>query len=136
MKKATKVFLIISIVAGFLVFLGYFIYAMICFTAQVDVVDESGNVVAEADVLTMLVGVYALLIGLVGLVPAILGIIVYRKVSKAQSKVSLAWSIVTLILVNPISGILMLCMKDEDYRDKKISDNQADYPPDNSDNNQ
>lgn len=47
--------------------------------------------------------------------PLVLGLFALKHLDEDEStKDLLVWSILTLIFISPISGILMLCMKDED----------------------
>ena len=61
-------------------------------------------------------------LAIVCLIPTGVCLIANGKLVEAKSKKDIfTWSIVTLILGNIVSGILMLCLKDEDFK-KKIED--------------
>ncbi len=52
-------------------------------------------------------------LGVCAIAPTVVGIIALGKIK--QGKPSMAMSIVTLVLCNPIVGVLMLISKDSDY---------------------
>lgn len=62
-------------------------------------------------ILGMIFGFYAIF-------PIVLGAIALKKLKEAKCKAdfSTGWSIVVLLLVNIIAGILLLVMKDEDFK--------------------
>lgn len=49
--------------------------------------------------------------------PIILGLIALKKLNNATCKADFptGWAVVVLILVNIIAGVLLLCMKDENF---------------------
>lgn len=99
MKTASKVFIIISIcVSSFFLFLFFIVGIASCGT------DEAGGMFAGC------------LLFFLFLSPTIIvGIIALYKLNKAKTKKELTViAIITLIFCNLISGILMLCLKDED----------------------
>lgn len=50
--------------------------------------------------------------------PVVLGICAIKKLEAAKFKGDLVgWSIITLVFVNPVAGILMLTLRDEDLND-------------------
>ena len=63
----------------------------------------------------------------------IISIIGLRKLNAAKSAddISIAWKIVILLFSNIVSGIILLCMSDEDYIDK----NDREYVESNANNN-
>ena len=72
--------------------------------------------------------------------PLVLGIIAYKKLEECKEIEEIrVWGIVTLLLVSPIAGVLMLVMKEEDLYDSpeeaaeakamKQAMQQGYYPP-------
>ena len=112
MKLASKILIIISICfAGLFLFL-FFIGAM--FSCSTLGGNMGGSALKSILFITSFIEM-ALLTA-----PIIVGSIALNMLSKATTKKELAAiAIVTLILCNMISGILMLCMKDEDLVPKQ-----------------
>ena len=103
MKLASKILIIISIC-----FYG-FLMLLVLLGAM-----TSCSLLGNSSVSSILFFVYFLYMVLL-CVPIVVGSIALKKLSDATCKQELtAIAIVTLILCNLVSGILMLCMKDED----------------------
>lgn len=106
MKTATKIFMILSLIAASLY---SFIGLIILFAGFLVVI--SGDIVAIGIVIGGL-----LLVSMIApsLIVTIIGL---RKLSRAKcaDDISTGWKIAILILSNIISGIMLLCMKDDDY---------------------
>ncbi len=105
MKKASKVLLIISIIAFALcVAIGLF-SALATFGESAVGYDGTA-----ASIMSLVYTAFCA-------VPLVISIVALKKLSKAENKKELtAISILTLIFGNPIAGILMLVMKDEDLK--------------------
>ena len=57
--------------------------------------------------------------------PLILGIFAYNKINAAKSSDELkGWGVITLLFVNFLGGIFMLCIKDDDL--KRVEENYRD----------
>ena len=61
--------------------------------------------------------IIAMILEALAIVPLIFGFISLGKIKNATCKADVAplWAILTLIFVNPIPGILMFFLKDEDF---------------------
>ncbi len=97
MRKATKFFILLGIISGILyLFLG----ALVSFAGMEDLPAESG---------------YTTLV--MGLITAIVSFGSLKHFNKAGTKdeLKMGWKIATLLFVNPIAGILMFCLKEEDF---------------------
>ncbi len=87
---------------------------------------ESNISEADAEVILEtfnMLGIYYIIEGVLALVPAILGGVVLWKVWTAKTKPGIVWSIITLLFVNIIAGILMLCTKEQDYNPDYVPQN-------------
>lgn len=62
--------------------------------------------------------ILGMIFGFYMIFPIVLGAIALKKLKTAQSKADFGtgWSVAVLILVNLIAGILLLVMKDEDFK--------------------
>ncbi len=120
MKTATKVFLILSIVGGIISFIVMLVYGIQYMNLDIeDIYSLYESNISEADAEVMLetfnvLGIYYIIEGVLALVPAILGGVVLWKVWTAKTNPGIGWSIITLLFVNLIAGILMLCTKEQD----------------------
>jgi len=101
MKTASKVFVIISIVSGFI----------LCLLASIFLIAGIANDGFEAGIVLFVI--YGILGGLfVGLGFKALKLI---NNAKRADDISTGWKVVILLFVNTIAGILLLCMKDADF---------------------
>ena len=101
MKTASKVFVIISIVSGFI----------LCLLASIFLIVGIASDGFEAGIVLFVI--YGILGGLfVGLGFKALKLI---NNAKRADDISIGWKVVILLFVNTISGILLLCMKDADF---------------------
>lgn len=101
MKTASKVFVIISIVSGFI----------LCLLASIFLIVGIASDGFEAGIILFVI--YGILGGLfVGLGFKALKLI---NNAKRADDISTGWKVVILLFVNTISGILLLCMKDADF---------------------
>ena len=101
MKTASKVFVIISIVSGFI----------LCLLASIFLIVGIANDGFEAGIVLFVI--YGILGGLfVGLGFKALNLI---NNAKRADDISTGWKVVILLFVNTIAGILLLCMKDADF---------------------
>lgn len=101
MKTASKVFVIISIVSGFI----------LCILASIFLIVGIASDGFEAGIILFVI--YGILGGLfVGLGFKALKLI---NNAKRADDISTGWKVVILLFVNTISGILLLCMKDADF---------------------
>jgi len=101
MKTASKVFVIISIVSGFI----------LCLLASIFLIVGIANDGFEAGIVLFVI--YGILGGLfVGLGFKALKLI---NNAKRADDISTGWKVVILLFVNTIAGILLLCMKDADF---------------------
>lgn len=101
MKTASKVFVIISIVSGFI----------LCLLASIFLIAGIANDGFEAGIILFVI--YGILGGLfVGLGFKALKLI---NNAKRADDISTGWKVVILLFVNTIAGILLLCMKDADF---------------------
>ena len=101
MKTASKVFVIISIVSGFI----------LCLLASIFLIVGIANDGFEAGIILFVI--YGILGGLyVGLGFKALKLI---NNAKRADDISTGWKVVILLFVNTIAGILLLCMKDADF---------------------
>lgn len=118
MKTASKVFLILTIVAseiGVLV-------VIFGWEAFVRAIAESAAISAGVTLTTSLlqqvkdaVASYQILMIIVMAIPIVVSAISLKKLANAQWKSELTvMAILTLLFANIIAGILMLCIKDED----------------------
>ena len=102
MKTACKVFIILSIVSGFILCLFASIFLIPMFIDPEMIVP-----------LLILFIVYGAMGGLVvGFVFKALKLV---NNAKRADDISLGWKVVILLLVNQIAGIILLCMKDTDF---------------------
>ena len=102
MKTACKVFIILSIVSGFILCLFASIFLIPMFIDPEMIVP-----------LLILFIVYGAMGGLVvGFVFKALKLV---NNAKRANDISLGWKVVILLLVNQIAGIILLCMKDTDF---------------------
>ncbi|MBQ9706356.1 MAG: SHOCT domain-containing protein [Clostridia bacterium] len=101
MKTASKVFVIISIVSGFI----------LCLLASIFLIVGIANDGFEAGIVLFVI--YGILGGLfVGLGFKALKLI---NNAKRADDISTGWKVVILLFVNTVAGILLLCMKDADF---------------------
>ena len=101
MKTASKVFVIISIVSGFI----------LCLLASIFLIVGIASDGFEAGIVLFVI--YGILGGLfVGLGFKALKLI---NNAKRADDISIGWKVVILLFVNTIAGILLLCMKDADF---------------------
>jgi len=101
MKTASKVFVIISIVSGFI----------LCLLASIFLIAGIANDGFEAGIVLFVI--YGILGGLfVGLGFKALKLI---NNAKRADDISTGWKVVILLFVNTVAGILLLCMKDADF---------------------
>ena len=101
MKTASKVFVIISIVSGFI----------LCLLASIFLIVGIANDGFEAGIILFVI--YGILGGLfVGLGFKALNLI---NNAKRADDISTGWKVVILLFVNTVAGILLLCMKDADF---------------------
>lgn len=101
MKTASKVFVIISIVSGFI----------LCLLASIFLIVGIANDGFEAGIILFVI--YGILGGLfVGLGFKALKLI---NNAKRADDISTGWKVVILLFVNTVAGILLLCMKDADF---------------------
>ena len=101
MKTASKVFVIISIVSGFI----------LCLLASIFLIVGIASDGFEAGIILFVI--YGILGGLfVGLGFKALKLI---NNAKRADDISTGWKVVILLFVNTIAGILLLCMKDADF---------------------
>jgi len=145
MKTAVKVFLILSIVASALCIFFGLIFGVTAIGMGELMTDEdfmgdiyydediyygdefygddmTGLIVGGTSVILLVTGIIMfILYGALGGVGLALSIIALRKLNRAQCSddFSIGWRVVVLLFVNMIAGILLLCMKDEDFCDKK-----------------
>lgn len=114
MKKATKIFIILGIIAG----------ALNILTGFIDV--ASGEEMLVATGIGTIIG---------GLISAILSICALKHLNAAQcaSDIKTGWKVVTLLFVNIVAGILMFCLKDEHFDGyySYSSSSEGDYSPSN-----
>ena len=118
MKTASKVFLILTIISSATSLLGIivgwdsFVYIL------AEIAAESQGVTLTSQLLAQVmdaVAIYKILLIVSLAVPVVVSIIALVKLKKAQCKSDLtAIAIITLIFANILSGIFMLCIKDED----------------------
>lgn len=107
MKTAAKIFVILGMVGGVIVFALYLILGIIGIT--------SGNGVE----LTGMVYSGAVVCGVpvIGLIPSIVGLFSLKKLKTATSHDQLVgMGVVTLIFCSLVGGILMLCVQDSDLK--------------------
>ncbi len=101
MKTASKVLIIISIIVGF----------FLCIVASIVLIATiSADEAAVGIVLFLLYGA----LGGVSIGLGFKSINLINNAHKAND-ISTAWKVVILLLVNQIAGIILLCMKDEDF---------------------
>jgi len=61
--------------------------------------------------------IIGIIVGFLGIVPPIVGFLALKKMKEATCKSDLTvMAILNLIFCNMIGGILMLCLKDEDFQ--------------------
>ncbi len=129
MKTATKVFLILSIVLDVILFIFMLVFAVNFLAIDInELYYFDGTQITGADAEYMveyyhLIGSYFMGYAIYALILAILGGVVLWKVWTAKKKPGIGWSIITLLLVNLIAGILMLCSKEKDYNPNYIPEN-------------
>ncbi len=102
MKTACKVFIILSIVAGFI----------LCLFASIFLIP----MFIDPEMIVPLLFVFIIYGAIGGLVVGF-GFKALKLVNNAKraDDISLAWKVVILLLVNQIAGIILLCMKDSDF---------------------
>lgn len=118
MKTASKVFLILTIVASAIGVL----VVIFGWEAFVRAIAESAAISAGVTLTTSLlqqvkdaVASYQILMIIVMAIPIVVSAISLKKLANAQWKSELTvMAILTLLFANLIAGILMLCIKDED----------------------
>lgn len=113
MRKAVQIFLIIGMVSGAIIVLSGLITLFGNPNNNQSIIDlvESGMDISEAQAIVGITDI------LTGAIPLVLAIFAYKHFMSAQKKsdVGIGWSIVTILFVNTIAGILMLCIKDEHF---------------------
>ena len=102
MKTACKVFIILSIVSGFI----------LCLFASILLIPMFIDPEMTVPLLIMFIAY-----GAVGGVAVGFGFKALKLVNNAKraDDISLGWKVVILLLVNQIAGIILLCMKDTDF---------------------
>ncbi len=124
MKTITKVFLIISIVLSIIVAFFFAIITLVGFGTMLS--PESSSVIINGEVITdtALIVEYGINIFIVGftvllfcIASLIISFLALKKINNAliARDISKGFKILVLIFSNIISGILLLCMGDNDY---------------------
>ncbi len=116
MKTATKVFLILTIIsAAIMMLLGLFMFAGgIGITISESAYTYPDYEALGAGITLMIGGGIYFLAPLVGLIISAVALSKLDKANRADD-ISTGFKVVVLIFSNIISGILLLCMKDEDF---------------------
>ncbi len=141
MKTAVKVLIIISIVLEAIYFIIYLVGGIMLLSAGTEDIAafaqyyELGDAETETALqLLHVYGIYYILEAVLALVLAAVAAACLRRVWSAKKKPGIGWSIVTLLVVNFIAGIIMLCMSDKDYNpdfvpehDPNMSNNNTYY---------
>ncbi len=97
MRKATKFFILLGIISGILyLFLG----ALVSFAGIEDLPAESGYT-------TLVMGLIMTLVSF--------GSLKHFNKAGTKDELKMGWKIATLLFVNLIAGILMFCLKEEDF---------------------
>lgn len=76
---------------------------------------ERGKYMKQAAKIFLIIG---MVIRAITIIPLILGIVTLKRLDEAKSKdeLGIALPILSIFFVNLIAGIIMLCMKDEDFQ--------------------
>ena len=113
MRKAIQVLLIIAMVGSGLVMLEG-LSVMIGGDTYEDVIEIATLFNLEIEEAQSIVGISNIVAGAISLIIAIFA---YKHFMAAQcaSDIKTSWKIITLIFVGLIEGILMFCIKDEDF---------------------
>ena len=119
MKTAARIFTIIGLISAaiclLVVLVGWDMYVTIL--AETAAKQEGVKLTAEilAQIKQMM-AVYQIALIMVCLAGIVFGILALVKLSKATAKRQIIpWAVLSIIFVNPLAGIFMLCTKDEDY---------------------
>ena len=101
MKTASKVFVIISIVSGFI----------LCLLASIFLIVGIASDGFESGIILFVI------YGILGVLFVGLGFKALNLINNAKraDDISTSWKVVILLFVNTIAGILLLCMKDADF---------------------
>ena len=102
MKTACKVFIILSIVSGFI----------LCLFASIFLIP----MFIDPEMIVPLL-IFFIVYGAIGGLAIGFGFKALKLVNNAKraDDISLGWKVVILLLVNQIAGIILLCMKDADF---------------------
>ncbi len=119
MKTAARIFAIIGIVTAALmaliVLVGWDMYV----TVLAETAAKQEGVTLTADLLAQIkemMASYQIALILIAAAGIVIGILALVKLSKATAKRQIIpWAVLSIIFVNPLAGIFMLCTKDEDY---------------------
>jgi hypothetical protein len=119
MKTAARIFTIIGLISAaislLVVLVGWDMYV----TILAETAAKQEGVKLTADILAQIkqmMAVYQIALIMVFLAGIVLGILALVKLSKATAKRQIIpWAVLSIIFVNPLAGIFMLCTKDEDY---------------------
>ena len=136
MKLAARIFAIIGIVTAALmaliVLVGWDMYVTILAEAAAA---EQG-VTLTADILAQIkemMASYQIALILIAAAGIVIGILALVKLSKATAKRQIiVWAVLSIIFVNPLAGIFMLCTKDEDYGAVSYFEPPQNPPTDNN----
>lgn len=114
MRKATKIFIIIGIVAG-----------------AINILSGIINI-ASGEELLVASGIGSAIGGLLTVVFSF-GALKHFNAAQCASDISTKWKVLTLLFVNIVAGILMFCLKDEHFDGyySYSSNSEGDYSPSN-----
>ena len=119
MKTAARIFAIIGIVTAALmaliVLVGWDMYV----TVLAETAAKQEGVTLTADLLAQIkqmMASYQIALILIAAAGIVIVILTLLKLSRATAKRQIIpWAVLSIIFVNPLAGIFMLCTKDEDY---------------------
>lgn len=119
MKSVAKVFIIISAVvygiSAFVMLILAIVYGITFDTLVNNLVNQGYNQDIASTSVQLTIILFSVMFVLC-LISLVLSIVCFKKLNNAIGKKGMvAWGVVTLLFVNLISGILMLCMDDIDY---------------------
>lgn len=119
MKAVAKIFILISAIwygtAAFVMLILAIVSGITFDTLVSNLLSQGYNLDIASTSVQITIILYSVFF-VVFLVCLVLSIVCYKKLKVAVSKKGMvAWGVITLLFVNLISGILMLCMDDFDY---------------------